>query len=91
MNSILLTGNHALRCDQEYDWATNIGDAAFQSFTFHEYDDQGKPIRVYEGIIKTDQLCEVLLAAGLLKKEDIGSNKDRVIPDRQQRRLSQGR
>ena len=71
MKTILLTGNHALRTDQEYDLATNIREGAYQSFRFCEYDDKGKPIKRWKGIIKTEKLFEVLKGAGLLKEEDV--------------------
>jgi hypothetical protein len=69
MQRILLTGNHALRSDQEFDWATNIKEGEYQSFRFCEYDDQGKPIRRWKGIMRIEQLFEVLLNAGLVKED----------------------
>lgn len=69
MKTILLTGNHALRSEEEFDWAKNIKDGAYQSFTFCDYDGQRKPIRRWKGIIRIDQLFEVLLNAGLVKEK----------------------
>ncbi len=71
METILLTGNHALRSDSEFDLATNIRDAAYQSFKFCGYDTQGRPIKRWKGIVKTEKLLEVLKGAGLLKEEDV--------------------
>jgi hypothetical protein len=71
MKTILLTGNHALRTDQEFDFGTNIKEGAYQSFRFCRYDDHGKPIKRWKGIIKTEQLFELLTGAGLLKEEDV--------------------
>jgi hypothetical protein len=74
MRRILFVGNHALRSDEECDWARNIKEGAYQSFTFCEYNDQGKPIRRWKGIMRIEELFEVLLNAGLLKEEDISVN-----------------
>ena len=71
METILLTGNHALRSDSEFDLATNIREGSYHSFRFCEYDGKEKPIKRWKGIIKTGKLFEVLKGTGLLKEEDV--------------------
>jgi len=65
---IKITSLHGLKSAGQYDYAHNIAECTHYYFRFVEYVD-GNPGREWSGVVKNEQLWNLLLEAGCIAEE----------------------